>query len=138
MVAMPSAAILVVVASLLLGGMVTQYDRAQAGLELQRELQVAMTAIRNAVRHAAPGDATVVAGRLHIQNGADTQSFSRTVADHLEFDPDRSSSGDEFKIIDGTVTAFTVQTTASGIVVDIALEDGDVSTALQSTIAFRN
>ena len=112
------------------------WRRNNAMMELQRDATLAMYRLSRAVREASAADVTTSASQLTIQ----TTEF-RVNGNHLLYDPNTGTDGDEVVIVDGRLETFTVTSLAAGtgvsIILELQNENGDEITITNATTAFR-
>lgn len=137
MVVLAAASVLAITAGMTLVFGHSGWHRNNAAMELQRDATLAMYRLSRAVRGASAADVTTSASQLTIQ----TTEF-RVNGDHLIYDPNTGTDGDEVVIVDSSrLRTFTVTSLATGTGVSIILglqnENGDEITITNATTAFR-
>lgn len=115
------------------------WARHNSAVELQRDGSIAIDMITRKVRELSETNITVSTspGVMTITSMNGTSRFSETGND-LVWDPDTSTSGDDYTVISGNLTEFTPTKTAAGITVILTLQNSDESMTINSVVAFRN
>jgi prepilin-type N-terminal cleavage/methylation domain-containing protein len=135
MVAMVIGSILAITAGSMLYYIFLTWHRNTDEVELQRDATIAMNMISRAIRAATANDIQAASQSLVIKN----KTFYNTNSS-LWYDPDTTIANNEIEIINNKVNSISFINNAPehSIGIDIELQDGVKSTAVSSTISYRN
>ncbi len=139
MIALVAASILAITAGITLVYGHSGWRRNNAAMELQRDATLAMYRLSRAVRGASAADVTTpLAGQSAEQLTIQPTEF-RVNGDHLLYDPNTGTDGDEVVIVNGRLETFTVTDLGTGVLITLELqnETGDEVTITNATTAFR-
>lgn len=143
MAAVMISSILAVTVGAMLYCAYTNWNKNSKAIELQRDLALAMDMIARVARPASGADITASGPSLTVISGLTAKSFYLS-GNSLYYDPDINMPNNEIVLIDNKVVSLSFSKDLEYDpphcvhIVDMALQDGSMNTAVDTLIAYRN